>query len=212
MKLNEILAERILVLDGAMGTMIQRHKLQESDYRGERFANEKILQKGNNDLLILSQPEIIYNIHCAYLEAGADIIETNTFNAQSVSMEDYGMGHLVHELNIKGAQLARKAADKYSALTPDKPRFVAGALGPTNRSASLSPDVNDPGYRAVNFDKLVDDQYNYIASWISAFINAHVDIVKDPYISKMNINQFTYNMSNLLIRSGFGESALWFLS
>lgn len=156
MKLNEILAERILVLDGAMGTMIQRHKLQESDYRGERFANEKILQKGNNDLLILSQPEIIYNIHCAYLEAGADIIETNTFNAQSVSMEDYGMGHLVHELNIKGAQLARKAADKYSALTPDKPRFVAGAIGPTNKTASMSPDVNNPDFRAITFDQLVE--------------------------------------------------------
>ena len=152
MKLNEILAERILVLDGAMGTMIQRHKLQESDYRGERFANETILQKGNNDLLILSQPEIIYNIHCAYLEAGADIIETNTFNAQTVSMDDYGMGHLVHELNFAGAQLARKAADKYTALTPNKPRFVAGAIGPTNKTASMSPDVNNPDFRAISFD------------------------------------------------------------
>ncbi|MCE5331896.1 MAG: homocysteine S-methyltransferase family protein [Bacteroidales bacterium] len=155
MKLRTELENRILILDGAMGTMIQRHKLVEADYRGERFAKTKILQKGNNDLLTLTQPEIIYDIHCKYFEAGADIIETNTFNAQRISMEDYGMGELVSEINLEAARLARKAADKFTAANPAKPRFVAGAVGPTNKTASMSPDVNNPAYRAVSFDGLV---------------------------------------------------------
>jgi len=149
------LKNRILVLDGAMGTMIQRHKLTEPDYRGSRFADVTIPQKGNNDLLVLTQSEIIYQIHCQYLAAGADIIETNTFNAQRISMEDYGMGEYVRELNLEAARLARKAADKFTAENPDKPRFVAGAIGPTNKTASMSPDVNNPAYRAVTFDMLV---------------------------------------------------------
>jgi 5-methyltetrahydrofolate--homocysteine methyltransferase len=138
-----------------MGTMIQQHKLKEADYRGSRFAEAAIPQKGNNDLLVLTQPEIIHNIHCQYLEAGADIIETNTFNAQSVSMEDYGMQAHVREINLEAARLARKAADVYTAKTPDKPRFVAGSVGPTNKTASLSPDVNNPAFRAITFDQLV---------------------------------------------------------
>ncbi|MGI5975823.1 MAG: methionine synthase [Paludibacter sp.] len=150
-----LLQHRILVLDGAMGTMIQQHKLKEADYRGSRFAEAAIPQKGNNDLLVLTQPEIIHNIHCQYLEAGADIIETNTFNAQSVSMEDYGMQAHVREINLEAARLARKAADVYTAKTPDKPRFVAGSVGPTNKTASLSPDVNNPAFRAITFDQLV---------------------------------------------------------
>lgn len=150
-----LLQHRILVLDGAMGTMIQQYKLKEADYRGNRFAEAAIPQKGNNDLLVLTQPEIIYNIHCQYLEAGADIIETNTFNAQSVSMEDYGMQAHVREINLEAARLARKAADVYTAKTPDKPRFVAGSVGPTNKTASLSPDVNNPAFRAITFDQLV---------------------------------------------------------
>ncbi len=149
-----LLQHRILVLDGAMGTMIQQYKLTEADYRGSRFAEAAIPQKGNNDLLVLTQPEIIHNIHCQYLEAGADIIETNTFNAQSVSMEDYGMQAHVREINLEAARLARKAADAYTAKTPDKPRFVAGSIGPTNKTASLSPDVNNPAYRAITFDQL----------------------------------------------------------
>ena len=149
-----LLQHRILVLDGAMGTMIQQHKLKEADYRGSRFAEAAIPQKGNNDLLVLTQSEIIHNIHCQYLEAGADIIETNTFNAQSVSMEDYGMQEHVREINLEAARLARKAADAYTAKTPDKPRFVAGSVGPTNKTASLSPDVNNPAYRAITFDQL----------------------------------------------------------
>ena len=150
------LEQRILILDGAMGTMIQRHKLGEEDYRGERFADWPSDLKGNNDLLNLSQPDIIRGIHEAYLEAGADIIETNTFNATSVSMEDYGMQALVYELNVEGAKLARAAADKFTALDPDKPRFVAGVLGPTGKTCSISPDVNDPGLRNITFDQLVE--------------------------------------------------------
>ncbi len=154
--MREILKNRILILDGAMGTMIQRHKLTEQEYCGERFAEAAISQRGNNDLLVLTQPEIIYNIHCQYLEAGADIIETNTFNAQTISMEDYGMAALVQEMNMEAARLARKAADHYTSLNPEKPRFVAGAVGPTNKTASMSPDVNNPAYRAVTFVQLVN--------------------------------------------------------
>lgn len=149
------LEKRILVLDGAMGTMIQEYKLTENDYRGEQFADIEILQKGNNDLLVLTQPEIIYQIHKAYLEADADIIETNTFNAQRISMEDYGLENYVYQINLQAAKIARKAADEYTQKTPKKPRFVAGSIGPTNKTASMSPDVNNPSYRAVSFDDLV---------------------------------------------------------
>jgi 5-methyltetrahydrofolate--homocysteine methyltransferase len=148
-------SERILFLDGAMGTMIQRYKFEEADYRGERFADWPSDLKGNNDLLVLTQPDIIRDIHEAYLEAGADILETNTFNAQAISMADYGMESLSYEMNVVAARLAREAADKWSEITPDRPRFVAGAIGPTNRTASLSPDVNNPGFRNVTFEALV---------------------------------------------------------
>ncbi|MBT3765580.1 MAG: methionine synthase [Rhodospirillales bacterium] len=154
--LEDLLAKRILVLDGAMGTMIQGHNLQEADYRGERFKDWPSDVKGNNDLLILTRPEIIKGIHAAFLDAGCDIVETNTFNATSISQADYGMEEIVFELNKEGARLAREAADEAQANTPDKPRFVAGVLGPTNRTASISPDVNDPGFRNVTFDGLVE--------------------------------------------------------
>jgi len=172
MTLRTQLENRILILDGAMGTMIQRHKLAEADYRGSRFANCEILQKGNNDLLVLTQPKIIYDIHCEYLEAGADIIETNTFNAQRISMEDYGMGEFVHEINIEAARLARKAADEFTALNPSKPRFVAGAVGPTNKTASMSPDVNNPAFRAVSFDDLVAAYKEQILALIVGGVDA----------------------------------------
>ncbi len=152
-QLTAALQQRILILDGAMGTMIQRHKLDEAAYRGERFKDWPHDLKGNNDLLVLTQPDIIRGIHEAYLAAGADILETNSFNATSIAMADYGMEALVRELNVEAAKLARAACDKHS--TADKPRYVAGVLGPTNRTASISPDVNDPGYRAVTFDGLV---------------------------------------------------------
>jgi 5-methyltetrahydrofolate--homocysteine methyltransferase len=153
--LRSLLQQRILVLDGAMGTMIQAHRLEEEGYRGARFADWTHPLKGNNDLLSLTQPEIIRDIHVAYLEAGADIIETNTFNSTAVAQADYGMESLVYELNYEGARLARSAADEVQARDPGRPRFVAGVLGPTNRTASLSPDVNDPGFRNISFDGLV---------------------------------------------------------
>jgi len=155
--LEQSLKQRILILDGAMGTMIQRHKLDEAAYRGERFADWPSDLKGNNDLLVLTQPGIIRGIHEDYLAAGADIVETNTFNANAVSMADYDMEELVYELNVAAAKLAREACDKYA--TAERPRFVAGVLGPTNRTASISPDVNNPGYRAINFDQLVEAYY-----------------------------------------------------
>ena len=147
--------ERILILDGAMGTMIQRYKLDEEGYRGTRFKDHKRDLKGNNDLLVLTKPEIISEIHNAYLEAGADIIETNTFNAQAVSQSDYDLADIAYEMNVAAAKIAREAADAWTKKTPDKPRFVAGAIGPTNRTASISPDVNNPGFRNVTFDALV---------------------------------------------------------
>ena len=147
-------AKRILILDGAMGTMIQRHKLDEAGYRGARFKDWKRDVKGNNDLLVLTQPQIISEIHEEYLEAGADLIETNTFNAQRISMADYGMEEIAHEMNVAAAKLARSAADTWTKKTPEKPRFVAGAVGPTNRTASISPKVSDPGFRNVDFDEL----------------------------------------------------------
>ncbi|MDY4296710.1 MULTISPECIES: homocysteine S-methyltransferase family protein [unclassified Xanthomonas] len=171
-KLLQALSERILIIDGAMGTMIQRHGLQEADYRGERFAEGYDAQaahvhgpgcdhapqghdlKGNNDLLLLTRPEVIAEIHRAYLDAGADLLETNTFNATSISQADYHLEHLVYELNKAGAQVARACCDAVEALTPDKPRFVIGVLGPTSRTASISPDVNDPGFRNTSFDEL----------------------------------------------------------
>ena len=148
--------ERILILDGAMGTMIQRYKLDEAGYRGTRFKDHQRDLKGNNDLLVLSQPKIISEIHNAYLEAGADIIETNTFNAQAISQGDYGLEDIVYEMNVAAGRLAREAADAWTKKTPSKPRFVAGAIGPTNRTASISPDVNNPGFRNVSFDALVE--------------------------------------------------------
>ena len=155
-RIEKLLEDRILFLDGAMGTMIQKHKLTEEQYRGERFADYAHNLKGNNDLLSITQPEIITEIHNQFLDAGADIIETNTFNSTAVSMADYHMENLVDELNLASAKLAREAADNYTAMNPDKPRFVAGSMGPTNKTASLSPDVNNPGFRAVDFDDLVE--------------------------------------------------------
>ncbi|MCG9775240.1 homocysteine S-methyltransferase family protein, partial [Vibrio diabolicus] len=150
------LKQRILLIDGGMGTMIQGYKLEEQDYRGTRFADWHCDLKGNNDLLVLSQPQLIKEIHAAYLEAGADILETNTFNATTIAMADYEMESLSEEINFAAAKLAREVADEWTAKTPDKPRYVAGVLGPTNRTCSISPDVNDPGYRNVSFDELVE--------------------------------------------------------
>lgn len=151
-QLPEILKQRIVILDGAMGTMIQRYKLTEADYRGTRFTEHHVDVKGNNELLLLTRPEVIREIHEQYLAAGADLIETNTFGATSVAQEDYDMAELAYEMNVVAAQIAREACDQYS--TPDKPRFVAGAFGPTPRTASISPDVNDPGARNIDYEQL----------------------------------------------------------
>jgi 5-methyltetrahydrofolate--homocysteine methyltransferase len=160
--IQEQLKKRILIIDGAMGTMIQRHKLEEGDYRGDRFKDWPIDVKGNNDLLNLTQPQIIEGIHRQYLEAGADIIETNTFNSQRVSLADYRMEELSYELNVAAARIAKKAAAEYTAKDPAKPRFVAGAIGPMSKTLSLSPDVNNPGFRSVTFDEVAEAYYEQV--------------------------------------------------
>jgi len=152
--IEDCLKNRILVLDGAMGTILQRYKFEEPDFRGELFKDSIIPLKGNYDLLSLTKPEVISKVHKDYLEAGADIIETNTFSANAISLADYQLQGWVYQLNFQSAQLARKAADTYSQLTPEKKRFVAGSIGPTNKTASLSPEVNNPAYRAITFEDL----------------------------------------------------------
>lgn len=164
--IKELLKERILIIDGAMGTMIQRHKLTEADYRGDRFKDWHTDVKGNNDLLSITQPDIITGIHKLYLDAGADIIETNTFSSTSIAQADYDMQSLAYEMNIASARCARAAADAYTKKNPEKPRFVAGAIGPLNKTLSLSPDVNNPGFRAVTFDEVAaayDEQIRGLA-------------------------------------------------
>jgi 5-methyltetrahydrofolate--homocysteine methyltransferase len=173
MDIKQALAKRILVIDGAMGTMIQRHKLTETDYRGERFKNWHADVKGNNDLLSITQPDIIIGIHKKYLEAGADIIETNTFSSTVIAMADYDMQSLAYELNVASAKCARIAADAYTEKNLTKPRFVAGAIGPLNKTLSLSPDVNNPGFRAVTFDEVVAAYYEQIGG----LVDGGVDII-----------------------------------
>jgi 5-methyltetrahydrofolate--homocysteine methyltransferase len=151
----EILKKRILVLDGAMGTMIQKYKLEEKDFRNNKLKDHPHTLKGNNDLLVITRPDIIKEIHAAYFEAGADIAETNTFGSNAVAQEDYQLQHLVYEMNFQGAKIAREVADDFTKKEPGKPRFVAGSMGPTTKIASISPDVNDPGFRAITFDQLV---------------------------------------------------------
>ncbi|MBP8793582.1 MAG: homocysteine S-methyltransferase family protein [Lutibacter sp.] len=153
-KIQDILNEKILILDGAMGTMIQQYKFTEEDYRGEKFKDFHVSVKGNNDMLSITQPQAIKDIHRKYLEAGADIIETNTFSSTTIAMADYEMQEFVYELNYESAKIAKEIAEEFTKLNPSKPRFVAGSIGPTNRTASMSPDVNDPGFRAVTFEVL----------------------------------------------------------
>ncbi len=152
--LSDLVARRILILDGAMGTMIQRRKLTPADFRGPRFADHPQDLTGNNDLLVLTRPDVIAEIHDEYLAAGADIIETNTFSSTAIAQADYGLEPLAYELNLEAARLARRVADEWTARTPDRPRFVAGSLGPTNKTLSLSPKVDDPAFRSVTFDEV----------------------------------------------------------
>jgi 5-methyltetrahydrofolate--homocysteine methyltransferase len=172
-QLRDALNQRILIIDGAMGTMIQRYKLTEADYRGERFKDYPSDLKGNNDLLVLTQPQIVKAIHKEYLEAGADILETNTFNAQAISLADYDMQSLSYEMNVAAARLAREAADEYMQEHPGTQKFVAGAVGPMNKTLSLSPDVSDPGYRAVTFDEIADAY----TEQIKGLVDGGVDIL-----------------------------------
>ncbi|MCJ9429378.1 homocysteine S-methyltransferase family protein [Kordiimonas sp. A6E486] len=171
--LSDIADKRILVMDGAMGTMIQKRKLQEADFRGERFKDWPTDLKGNNDLLTITRPDVIADIHSAFLEAGADILETNTFNSTKISLADYDMQAMARELNIEGAKLARRVADEWTAKTPDKPRFVAGSIGPTNKTLSISPDVNNPGFREVTFDEVVEAYQEQV----EGLIEGGVDII-----------------------------------
>ncbi|MAD33519.1 MAG: methionine synthase, partial [Planctomycetes bacterium] len=171
--LEDLLARRILIVDGAMGTMLQQHKLNEADFRGDRFRDHDADLQGNNDILVLTRPDVVRSVHDAYLQAGADVIETNTFNGTSISQADYAAEHLVREINVEAARIARAAADAWTEKTPDKPRFVAGAVGPTNKTLSISPDVNDPAYRAATFDEL----HAAYLQQTEALIEGGVDIV-----------------------------------
>ena len=198
-QIEQALAERILILDGAMGTMIQSYRLDEADYRGARFADWARDLKGNNDLLVLTRPDVIAAIHGEYLAAGADIVETNTFNGTRIAMADYGMEDLVPELNREAARLARQAADEWTAKTPDRPRFVAGVLGPTNRTASISPDVNDPGYRNIDFPTLVA---NYRES-AAALIEGGADLLLiETVFDTLNAKAAVFAVESLFEDSG----------
>jgi 5-methyltetrahydrofolate--homocysteine methyltransferase len=171
--IQEIIKERILILDGAMGTMIQRHKLEEEDFRKGWFEDHPKSLKGNNDLLSLTRPEIIKEIHSQYFEAGADIAETNTFSGTWIAQADYGLEKFVYDINYHSAKLAKEVANEWTAKDPDKPRFVAGSVGPTNRTASISPDVNDPGFRGISFDELV----HAYKEQVNALMDGGVDIL-----------------------------------
>jgi 5-methyltetrahydrofolate--homocysteine methyltransferase len=191
--------KRILILDGAMGTMIQERQLNEADYRGEQYKDWHCDVKGNNDLLSITQPEVIKSIHRAYLEAGADIIETNTFNATTISMSDYDMQDESKEINLSAAKIAREVADEFSAQTPDKPRFVAGVIGPTSRTASISPDVNDPGKRNVHFDELLEA---YKES-THALIEGKVDLILvETIFDTLNAKAAVYAIEEVFEESG----------
>ena len=191
--LQNCLKERILIIDGAMGTMIQRYKLEEKDYRGERFKDWHTDVKGNNDLLSITQPQIIEEIHKQYLEAGADIIETNTFSSTSIAQADYDMQSLAYELNVASAKCARNAADAYTAKNPGKPRFVAGAIGPLNKTLSLSPDVNNPGFRAVTFDEVA----KAYTEQIKGLVDGGVDIILiETIFDTLNAKAAIYAVKN----------------
>jgi 5-methyltetrahydrofolate--homocysteine methyltransferase len=209
--LEAALRERILILDGGMGTMLQGHRLDESGYRGDRFEHGRdgahaahhdhpgCDLKGNNDLLTLTQPHIIRGVHEAYLDAGADLVETNTFNATRISQADYHLEHLVRELNLEGAKLARAAADAFTAKTPGKPRFVIGVLGPTSRTASLSPDVNDPGFRNVSFEELAA---NYAES-AAGLVDGGADVVMvETVFDTLNAKAALYALAELFRERG----------
>ena len=199
MNIKDILKERILVLDGAMGTMIQRHTLEEEDFRGDRFKDHEKLLKGNNDLLSITQPEIIKDIHRAYYAAGADIAETNTFSGTTIAQEDYMLEDAVYDINYESAKIAREVADEFTAKEPNKPRFVAGAMGPTNRTASISPDVNNPGFRAISFDQLA----NAYKQQAEALMDGGVDmLLVETIFDTLNAKAALFGISSLFEERG----------
>lgn len=197
--ITELLKERILVLDGAMGTMIQRYSLEEKDFRNEELKDHAHPLKGNNDLLVFTRPDIVKAIHAQYFDAGADIIETNTFSGTTIAQADYRLEHMVDKINYEGAKVAREVADEYTAKEPHKPRYVAGAMGPTNRTASISPDVNDPGYRATSFDEL-KDAFKQQAKML---IEGGVDILLlETIIDTLNVKAALYAIDELFEEIG----------
>ncbi len=199
MEINDILKERIMVLDGAMGTMIQRHKLEEKDFRGERFKDHAYPLKGNNDILSITRPDIIKDIHRQYFEAGADIAETNTFSGTRIAQADYHLEDAVYELNLQAARLAREVADEFTARNPNKPRFVAGAMGPTNKTASLSPDVSNPGYRAISFDELKEA----FKEQAKGLIDGGVDVLLlETIIDTLNVKAALFGIQELFDEIG----------
>jgi len=199
MNIKDLLKQRILILDGAMGTMIQRHKLEEEDFRNEALKDHPNSLKGNNDMLSITRPEIIKEIHRLYFDAGADIIETNTFSGTTIAQADYGLQEWVYEINFQSAKIAREVADEYTKKTPEKPRFVAGSMGPTNKTSSLSPDVNDPGFRAITFDELVV-AFKYQAK---ALIDGGVDILLlETIIDTLNVKAALYAIEELFEEIG----------
>ena len=200
--IQDCLKERILIIDGAMGTMIQQHKLEEEDFRNQRFKDWHKDVKGNNDLLSITQPEIIIGIHKEYLEAGADILETNTFSSTCIAQADYDMQALAYELNVASAKCARIAADEYTAKNPDKPRFVAGAIGPLNKTLSLSPDVNNPGFRAVTFDEVAAAY----TEQITALVEGGVDVLLiETIFDTLNAKAAIYAAKKYFRSTGIAE-------
>jgi 5-methyltetrahydrofolate--homocysteine methyltransferase len=199
MKIKDILKERILVIDGAMGTMIQRHQLTEEDFRGERFKNHAHPLKGNNDILSITRPDIIKDIHKQYFEAGADIVETNTFSATTIAQADYRLEDAVYDINFQSAKIAREVADEFTKSESQKPRFVAGAMGPTNKTASLSPDVNSPGYRAITFDQLK----TAFKQQAQALVDGGVDILLlETIIDTLNVKAALFAIQELFEETG----------
>ena len=197
--ISELVRNRILILDGAIGTMIQRYNLSEEDFRGARFADVPGQMKGNNDLLCLTAPHVIQDIHRKYLEAGADIIETNTFNAQRISMADYRVEAYCREINLAAAKLARELADEYTSKNPDKPRFVAGSVGPTNKTCSMSPDVNNPAFRAVTFDELVEAYQEQMDALLEGGVDA---ILIETIFDTLNAKAAIYAACEAMKKAG----------
>ena len=199
MNLTEIIKEKIVVLDGGMGTMIQNYSLSEADYRGAAFKEVALAQKGNNDLLSITQPQLIEEIHTAYLEAGADLIETNTFNANRISMKDYNMEDAVHQMNTEAVRIAKRAANKITKRNTDKPRFVVGSLGPTNKTTSISPDINDPSFRDVDFDEMADVYQEQAQAMLTAGVDA---LMVETIFDTLNAKAAFYGIQEAMTLTG----------